>query len=387
MGLKKIMTAGYTALLSASLLQFPVWAQSPEFAYTAEKWATLRDNNLEYDEIADLVHEYNNTVIQNQITYQKDEKDNDADDVAQDYYDRANEIFDSIVYPDSDDANYGSGMAAALQSEQQAEALMKQGDENTDDNETKKIGYDQTEANLVKQAQELMLNYWSQYYSLDSSRERKKQAELTYQSQQNRMAAGMSTQAQVLSAKEAISTAEAAILTAESNLEKTKQNLCLMLGWTYGADVQIGALPEPDLDRIASISVNADIPAALENNYAYKITTKQLANARTIAVREKLTQTEKNQREAISTHVNDAYSSMILARSSYEQAQQAFALETVNLESARKKLAAGTITQNSFQNQQSSYLTAEVAVRTQKIALLKAIQDYDWSVKGLASAS
>ena len=42
------------------------------------------------------------------------------DDVAQDYYDKANEIYSNISYPDSDDANYGSGVAAALRNEQQA---------------------------------------------------------------------------------------------------------------------------------------------------------------------------------------------------------------------------------------------------------------------------
>lgn len=363
-----------------------VYGGSPEFAYSAEKWASLRDNKLEYDEIADLVHEYNNTVIQNQITY-RDEKDENRDDVAQDYYDRANEIYDNITYPDSDDSNYGSQMAAALQNEQQAEALMKKGDESTDDSETKKLGYDKTEASLVKQAQGLMITYWNQYYSLDSLREKKVQAEAAYQSEQNRLAAGASTQAKVLSAKEAVSAAEASILSGESSLEKTKESLCLMLGWTYGSDVEIGELPEPDLDRIAAIDVEADIRTALENNYTYKITQKQLANARTSSVKEKMTQTEKNQREAISTNVKAAYSSLILARSNWEQAEQALELERTNLASAENKLQAGTITRTLYQNQQSSYLTAQVTVRTRRLALLQALVDYDWAVGGLAAVS
>ena len=46
---------------------------TPEFAYSAEKWASLRDNIMEYGELADLVHEYNPTVISNRSTY-KDQK-------------------------------------------------------------------------------------------------------------------------------------------------------------------------------------------------------------------------------------------------------------------------------------------------------------------------
>lgn len=380
------ITGAVSAVMFLILQPMQAYAGSPEFAYTAEKWAALRDDKLEYDEIADLVHEYNNTVIQNQIAY-KEEKDDDRDDVAQDYYDRANEIYDNITYPDSDDANYGSQMAAALQNEQQAEALMKQGDESTDDSETKKLGYDKTEAALVKQAQGLMITYWNQYYSLDSQREKKAQAEASYQSEQNRLAAGMSTQAKVLSAKEAVSTAEASILSGESSLEKTKESLCLMLGWTYGSDVEIGELPEPDMDRIAATDIDADIQAALENNYTYRITKKQLANARTSTVKEKLTQTEKNQREAISANVKAAYSSLILARSNYEQAIKALELEQTNMASAENKLQAGTITRTSYQNQQSVCLTAEVTVRTRKLDLLQALVDYDWAVGGLAAVS
>lgn len=382
---KRFTGAAFAAMVFV-MTPIQACAGSPEFAYSAEKWAALRDDKLEYGEIADLVHEYNNTVIQNQIAY-KEEKDDDRDDVAQDYYDRANEIYDNITYPDSDDANYGSQMAAALQNEQQAEALMKQGDESTDDSETKKLGYDKTEASLVKQAQGLMITYWNQYYSLDSQREKKTQAEASYQSEQNKFAAGTSTQAKVLSAKEAVSKAEASILSGESSLEKTKESLCLMLGWTYGSDVEIGELPEPDMDRIAATNVDADIQTALDNNYTYRITKKQLANARTTSVKEKMTQTEKNQREAISTNVKAAYSSLILARSNYEQALQALELERANLASAENKLQAGTITRTSYQNQQSACLTAEVTVRTRKLDLLQALVDYDWAVGGLAAVS
>lgn len=37
-------------------------AGTPEFGRSAEEWARLRDNVLEYEEIEDLVYEYNTTV-------------------------------------------------------------------------------------------------------------------------------------------------------------------------------------------------------------------------------------------------------------------------------------------------------------------------------------
>ena len=381
---KQLAVWGLAAVLAAT--PTPAFAGSPEFARTQEEWASLRDDRLEYDEIADLIHEYNNTVIENQIAY-RDEFDKDNDDIAQDYYDRADEIYGNIEYPDSDDSNYGSLMAAALSSQIQADQLMEQGDESTDDSETLKIGYDQTEAQLVQQAQEQMISYWSQYYSLDSLRAQKTQAEADLKKEENRVAAGTSTQSELLSARETVSSAEASILSAESSLAKTKESLCLMLGWSYGADVEIGELPEPDLESIDAIDLEADIQTALDSNYAYKKTAKQLTNARTETVRETLTQTQKNQKEAIANSVQDSYSSLILARSDYQQAQQACEIQKNSYESAARKLQAGTITQNDYQTQETSYQNAEVTVRTQKLALLEAMVDYQWAVAGLADAS
>lgn len=385
---KHVRKLAAVTLAAGAITAMPFQAfaqQSPEFAYSAEKWATLRDNKLEFDEIKDLVHEYNPTVIQNEISY-KDYLTKNRDDVAQEYYDKADEIYSNISYPDSDDANYGSGVAAALRNEQQAKSLMEQGDENTDDQATMRIQYDQAEARLAKQAEGLMITYWTQYYNLDSQKARIEQAKLSYQSEQNRLAAGMSTQSKVLSAKESVSNAEAALVTAESNLASTKESLCLMLGWGYGADVEIAELAEPDQSKIAAIDVNTDIQTALENSYAYRLTQKQLTNARTDTVKEKLTETEKNQRETISNSVKSAYDSLLLAQSSYEQAQSALALEEVSMKSADAKLAAGTITKNTYENQKASYITAQVTAQTQKLSLLQAMNDYDWAVNGLASA-
>ena len=377
------------AVLAAGVITampFQAFAQrSPEFAYSEEKWATLRDNKLEFDEISDLVHEYNPTVVQNEISY-KDYLTKNRDDVAQDYYDKANEIYSNISYPDSDDANYGSGVAAALRNEQQAKSLMEQGDENTDDQATMRIQYDQAEARLAKQAEGLMITYWTQYYNLDGQKARIDEAKLSFQSEQNRLAAGMSTQAKVLSAKESVASAEAALVTAESNLASTKESLCLMLGWGYGADVEIAELADPDQSKIAAIDVSADIQTALENSYAYRLTKKQLTNARTDSVKEKLSETEKNQRETISNSVKSAYDSLLLAQSDYEQAQSALALQEVSMKSADAKLAAGTITKNTYENQKASYTTAQVTAQTQKLSLLQAMNDYDWAVNGLASA-
>lgn len=84
----KIGAGCLAAALCLGAMPAPAWAGTPEFAYTAEQWASLRDNQLDFTEIADLIHVYNNTVIQNQLEYE-DFRGKDADDIADDYYDAA----------------------------------------------------------------------------------------------------------------------------------------------------------------------------------------------------------------------------------------------------------------------------------------------------------
>lgn len=384
---KKTMTAGILALalcFCASPAQ--VLAGSPEFAYTAEKWASLRDDNLEYDEIADLVHEYNNTVIQNQIEYEE-YRGETQDDIAEDYYDAADELYASLYYPSSGDEDYASALTSYLSGQLQADELKEQGDDNLEDGDIKKLGYDQMEAELVKQAQELMITYWSQTKSMESLKQTKEQAESSYQSILTKLSAGMSTQAEVSAAAEAVTSAQASILTAETNLDTTKETLCLMLGWKYGAQVAIGQVPEPDLDSISVIDIEADVDKGVEANYALKILQKKIENAQSGSTKESLEAQYKSQKETVASSIKSDYQSLILAKSEYGQALQAYELESDNMDTAERKMQAGIITRNDYISQKASCITAQASVETSQLALLTAMLDYQWSVDGLASVS
>lgn len=370
------------------LLAMPIQslAGSPEFAYSSEKWASLRDNKLEYEEIADLIHEYNNTVIQNQIEY-KEYKDQTQDDIAQDYYDAADDVLANVSYPDSDDENYASGLSSYLNAKQQADTLRENGDNNVEDGDIKKLEYDQTEAQLVREAQELMVSYWNQTFTLKSLQQTKEQAQTNYNSLVTKQTAGMATRSEVLSAQEAVASAEASILSAESSLQKTKESLCLMLGWSYGTEVEISELPEPDLDTITSINTEDAVSRGLEANLSLQIQAKKLANAKSVSNLESLEEEYRNQKETAAASIKSACRSLLLAKSEYDQALQAYTLEQEALNTAACKLQAGTITRNDYAKQQSACTTAEISTETSKLSLLEAQIEYEWAVNGLASVS
>lgn len=382
----KTVAGAMAVLLLVSHNPVRAMAGSPEFAYTAEKWAALRDNKLEYEEIGDLVHEYNNTVIQNQIEYEEF-RGEDKDDIAEDYYDAADEIYASLYYPSSDQDNYAGSLSSYLNGQVQADKLKEQGDDNVEDGEIKKLGYDQTKAQLVKQAQELMVTYWSQHRSLDSLRRNEETARTNYNSTVAKLNAGMSTQAQVLLAEEGVSSAQASLLSGEASLNSTKESLCLMLGWSYGAEVEIGEVPEPDLEAVASIDLDRDVERGVEASYALKILEKKIANAKSGSNKESLEEQYKSQKETAASSIKSAYRSLTLAKSEYDQAVNAWNLELDAMGTAERKLQAGTITRNDYTKQQASCANAEVAAQTARLALLTAMIEYQWSVDGLAAVA
>ena len=150
-----IMLAG-TMLAACPAAAF---GASPEFARTAEEWERLRDNVLEYEELEDLIAEYNTTVQTNQLELNEFKRDygTTKDDVADKYRDMADEIYGSLSYPDSDDPTYGYVVASVLSAEIQADNLVKQADDNLEDSEIIYLNYKQAEKTLADMCRELCI--------------------------------------------------------------------------------------------------------------------------------------------------------------------------------------------------------------------------------------
>lgn len=139
----------------------------------------------------------------NRIEY-KDYQGKDSNEIAQEYYDAADEIESSIEYPDSDDANYGSALAAAQRSEASATQMREQGDNNVDDANVKAWGYTQTEKSLVQQAQNLMIQYWNAQENLKSVQNQVSKAEKDYETANLKLSSGSADPDGVLDAKETL---------------------------------------------------------------------------------------------------------------------------------------------------------------------------------------
>ncbi|MDO5140521.1 MAG: TolC family protein [Eubacteriales bacterium] len=357
--------------------------QSPDFAYSSEVWAELRNNDLNFDEIDKLVHEYNPTVLKNAVAY-KNQADKTSTDISNSYYDSASQILNNIQYPDPESSNYASSVSSYLNSQISYENMMEKGDTNTNDSETYKLGYDKTEAQLVKTAKALMVSYWSQYYTLQTLKDDITSAENDLSSVILKISAGSATESQKLTAEQKLQSARASLNTAEAKLASTKEELCLMLGWGYGEEVNIGSLPEITRETVDAIDLNADIETAKANNYTLRSTEKQLANARTEAVISELTVTRDTAVKNIEADITDLYSALCQSLTSLESASDSLSSSAASLAAARRKSEAGMMTAKDLASAESSYRSAETNLKTKQCSLVNAYINYKAAVDGLA---
>lgn len=378
---KQISACCLAAVLAAAAPTGTAWAGSPEFARSAEEWAKLRDNVMEYDELAGLIHEYNVTVQNNQRDY-NEKKNKTSDEIAQDYRDAADAVRSSMSGDDSPQAIMQDSMAEA-----QALSLEQQADDNVEDSEIFKMTYDQTEATLVSNAQTNMISYHQKARDLDLKKKNRELLAATYDSVVLKMNHGMATQMDVLTAQENLQNADAAILTAESDLENTRQKLCVMLGWRYDASPEIREIPSVDLNRIQSMDPAADKAKALENNYTLRINKKKLANSSNNSKKESLQMTIDDNIQRIGSSVDSAYKNVIQSQTAYQQAAVSLEVASKNMEAAERKMQIGTLSRLDYLNQQYAYLQAQVAMEDASMALFQAVESYDWNIDGLASAS
>lgn len=363
-------------------------AASPEFARSAEEWARLRDDKIEYEELAGLIHEYNATVQKNNIEYNEWRKEygDTNDEVAEKYRELARDIENNMYYPDIDDADYAATMARIIQNEQSIKDYNKQADESVEDSYIKYMTNLQAEANLVSSAQTGMIAYYQNQLQLQIDQKNRELLEANYQSAVNQRALGLATETGVLTAQEALKTNEQALQADQSAIDAGKQTLFVMLGWRHDANPEIGEIPAIDESLIAAMNPAVDKDQALTNNYTLLINKRKLENARSQDTKETLQTTIRENEANIGASLTTSYQNVLAARTAHELAVTQAGLEQKNLETAQRQYDLGQIGQMEYQNQRIKTETTQLSVPVAELKLFQAVQSYEWAVNGLAGA-
>lgn len=385
---KQALTLGLAGTMFAAA-PGAAFAASPEFARSAEEWAKLQDNTIEYDEIADLIHEYNATVQKNAIDLSKFRKDygETNDEWADRYRELADDLESSLSYPDVEDTSYATVMTSIVTSEMQIDNWRKSADEAVDDYMTYYYNYASAEAMLTSNAQQQMIAYYVNKLQLELDQKNQELLNETYQSVQTQKSLGMATDVDVLTAEENLRNANKAILDDQNTIENNQEKLFVVLGWKHDDRPEVGALPEPDLNRIASMDPAKDKEQAVENSYTMKVNKRKLENAKSDETKETLEKTIREDTQSIGASVTASYQNVLAAKASMELKEAQAALSEKNMQTTERQYQLGMIGRLDYLNQKYVCESAKIQVQTAKYNLLQAIQSYDWVLNGLANAS
>ena len=379
---KTLCTLIAAVLFAASAVS--VYAATPEFGKTQEQWDRLRDNTLEYDEIDDLIHEYNPTVKNNAADLKEFKKNYGTtnDELRQAYDDLAAQFREASAPDDSNPAsalNEVSNDAMAKSAEQQA-------DSNLEDYETQRLTYEMSEKALAQGARSNMIAVFTDKLSAENAKLNVELLESQLQIKKAQAATGTGTQVDVLKATEELLNAKKTSIQADAAVDTAKKKLQIACGWKYADDPVIGSLPEPDFARIGTMNPDTDLQTALDNNYTLKINKRKLSNARYSNAKQTMETTIADNEQSVGMALKTAYLTAVAAKDAYDYAVAADKIQQQTLAQTEKSFEAGNASEFELKSQKTTSKMTKIAVEKAKYAVLEALMNYDYAVAGLADS-
>ncbi len=370
MKVRRIGKAAALSLAAAMAVQAPLtaFAVTPRFGRTEEEWARLQDDVLEYEEIEDLIHEYNGTVQNNAQLWNRDDKGKTAEDFADWYMQAADEYYAAAAEAEEELSMIGLEMQG-----RQAEQSAQSAADEASDGETKRFSYELTEKKLVQQAQTAMNSWYQKQNQLAAAQKNRELLEAAVASAQSRQSMGSATYADVLNAQQALQNADAQLAALQSDIENIRLGLIVMLGWKKDAVPEIRPMPKADQGRIAAMDVAADTQKACDNDYTLRITQRKLDNSASDSSRKIYTQTLQDERQKIAVAVESAYQAVQQAKQSYDQAVLALDIANKNWVTAETKYALGTISRMEHIQTQAALVSAQSGMETAVLAVFLAM--------------
>lgn len=380
--MKKRRKAGILSLCvgAALSLQAPLmgFAASPEFARSAEEWERLRDNVLEYDEIPDLINEYNVTTQNNQYTASQREQDVTLNDLLGEQLGAVQQMYQAASNAATEYERISSELSARM-----AERQVLPNYETMQDSDSAKWEDARTEKRLVQEAQNTMNSYFQLKQQLIAAEKGKELLEAQLASTQTRVSLNMATQADLLSAQQSLQNGEAQILSLESQIESDREKLIIMTGWKQGENPEIREIPELDFNRIAVMDLARDTQTALANDYQLKLDKNKAEHVPNQDYRKAYQVTVDTDKEQIAADLNNAYQAVQQAKTAYDEAILDLDVATRSMATASNQYNLGSISLLEYRQADNALVTAQTGLEIKKLELLQAVETYEWIVKGV----
>lgn len=377
---KRAAALTLSALLAAGSV-FPALAVEKPAEMDDATWARLQDNTLEYDEIENLVLYYNPTYRQvvDTIEVQLEPLKTavaDLKDYVQDQRDEARKAKDN-----DDMISYKIGMATAAAIEKQAVKGLETG-LRTAQGATKPTK-DQIRRTMTSVIEGLVITYNQTLASKELVDTSVALAQAAYDSTVAQQSIGMATEADVQSALKSLTSAQNGQKSLEDGLKTLKRNICVQTGWDYNADMEIGAVPTPDLASISAMNPDEDTKKAI--SYNPTIRSLRASNGHGDVNRGIKERSLEDTENKISTKVHDLYTAVLQSKITYDGAASAYESARLTMEGNERKYAMGMLGNLQYLQLKMTYLQQKQAYDTAVLSLNQAINDYNWALYGVVT--
>ncbi len=348
--------------------------------YDEETLKKLQDNVLEYEEIPNLVHEYNSTVT---------DVWEELEDARQDLYKNVEELQSQKLKMKhqkenaEDDGNLEEMVNYSMQ-----EAILDAVASSVNSaassfiTRTMEASLQKMENQFTKAAQSLMISY----DSLTKQRNMLEKLAGLYDEQYHlavhRQAQGLATETEVLAAQTNQLSALNTMESIDAGLLKIKPTLCTLTGWSADGDPEVAPIPPVDLSRLEGLDLETDTKKAIGNNITL-IGQRTSEKGKTYAGIEARLGVIGEGDEKLTIKMKELYRDMYSQKTAWEAAWNGY-------QSAEKAKAGYDRMYRLGMLSRSDYLATEIAYYQKKMAwenadtaFLLAIETYEWAVKGL----
>lgn len=355
--------------------------------YDAATLARLQDNRIEYDEIADLVHEYNPDISRAWDTYMSSKEDyagivtelesqyRTVKDTADGYISAGQLMGSQLLISTGRQLTKGyqgviQGMRDTVNqwdTNQRNTSMLRRAERQvTAGTQSAMIGYETIRQNIA--TLETMVKLYEQ------------QVDMT-----NRMAAlGMATGTDLAGANSSLLTARTQLASLSDQQESVRRTLCMLLGYDPDLQPEICPIPEFDMSRLEGMDLEQDTIKAIGNNQtliAQRTSEKGNTNDQ-IAARSRMID-EGDQKLTI--EMQRLYQEVQDKKAAYEAAQTGFAAAELSRNAAERQYQLGLLSQVQYIGTQISYYQKKAEKESANLNLWQAMENYDWGVLGFAT--
>lgn len=387
--MRKTRRSAATALmLSAALIAvpIPVMAAGPlavkvNSGYDEETWEKLQDNILEYDEIPDLVHEFNTNMRQTREDLEKTQQEllRNAEELAS---------HERRMEQQKDEAMQNGDMEAIKNyaTQEYVLGLTSKGIESGATNLLNKktvASMQQGEDTITQIAQGLMISYDSLSRQRETLTKLQELYGRQYQMALNRQSLGLATDTDVLKAQTNQLSAQGNIQSIDGGLMQLKSTLCTLTGWAADADPVIAPIPPVDLSRIETMNLEEDTKKAIGNNHTL-IEQRNSALGRTNdGTAARMAYIEEGDQK-MTIKMQQLYDDVAAKRTAYEAAMDGYRSAELSAGSYERMYGLGLMSEADYLGGMVSYYQKKAGFESADTALRLAIETYEWAVKGFA---